>query len=78
MAIRLNNLLSTYHQKFKKEELSKLKLADSITIKKLLADKLQREMQGFRTSPSEYKELDLVNPSDIVRVISNIKMKLGH
>ncbi len=59
------------------KEQNTLKLSDSIEIKKILVDKIQREMQGFRTSPSEYKELDQVNPEDIYRIINNIKAKLG-
>lgn len=34
-------------------------------------------MQGFRTSPSEFAELEKVNPNDIQRVIHDIKLKLG-
>jgi hypothetical protein len=56
---------------------SSLKLSDSIEIKKLIVDKLHREVQGFRTGPTEYKELDKVNPQDILNIIRNVKQKLG-
>jgi hypothetical protein len=55
-----------------------LKLSDSIEIKNLLVEKLHREMQGFRTSPSEYKELDKVNPQDIMNIIQNIKKRISN
>ena len=35
------------------------------------------EIQGFRTSPSQYPELDNVNPSDIEIIMKNIKLGLG-
>lgn len=69
--------MAQYETKMRKDELSKLKLSDEITIKNLLRDKLQREMQGFRTSPQEFKELDIVNPDDITNIIMGIKSKLG-
>ncbi len=77
VAIKLNQLIASYETKMRKDQLSKLKLADEVTIKNLLRDKLQREMQGFRTSPSEFKELEAVNPMDINNIIGAIKLKLG-
>lgn len=35
-------------------------------------------MQGFRTSPGEYKELEQVNPTDLQRIIHEIKNKIGN
>lgn len=61
-----------------KDQISNLRLADVITLRKILSDKIHREIQGFRTSPSEYKELDQVNPQDIKKIINEIKMKLGN
>jgi len=60
-----------------KDQKAKLKLSDTITVKKILSDKLHRELQGFRTNPNQYKELESVNPKDIVRIIREIKLKLG-
>jgi len=77
VAIKLNNLIVNYEQKLTKDTLSKMKLSDEITIKNLLRDKLQREMQGFITSPGEYKELDAINPEDLQRIIGQIKQKIG-
>ena len=73
----MRNLIANYEGKMQKDQLSKLKLADEVTIKNLLRNKLQRELQGFRTSPAEYKELEIVNPSDITKIIHDIKLKLG-
>jgi hypothetical protein len=77
VAIKMRNLMANYEGKMRKEELSKLKLADEVTIKNLLRDKLQRELQGFRTSSQEYKELEVVNPSDITKIIHDIRLKIG-
>lgn len=77
VAVKLNQLIAQYETKMTKDQLSKLKLADEVTIKNILRDKLQREMQGFRTSSLEFKELDVVNPNDIANIISSIKLKLG-
>jgi hypothetical protein len=77
VALKARNVLGAYSAKIKQDNLSQLKLADSITIKKLLADKIQREIQGFRTSPSEFRELDIVNPNDVIKIIHEIKLRLG-
>jgi len=78
VALKLNNLLANYSAKLTKDRNSELKLADSITIKGLLRDKLQREMQGFRTGPNDYKELDIVNPEDITKIINEVQLKVGN
>ena len=44
----------------------------------MLRDKLYREEMGFRTSNTSYKDLEKVNPDDIVKIIDQIKLKLGH
>jgi hypothetical protein len=77
VAVRLFKLLGNYENKLKKNVLSNLKLADEITVKNILRDKLHREIQGFRTSPGEYLELEMINPADVTQVIQTIKNKLG-
>jgi hypothetical protein len=77
VAVRLFKLLGNYENKLRKDQLSNLKLADEITVKNILRDKLHRELQGFRTSPGEYLELEKINPADISGVIQNVKNKLG-
>lgn len=53
-----------------------MKLADVITIRKILSDKIHKEIQGFRTAPSQYEELNKVNPHDIEIIMKNIKLHL--
>lgn len=77
VALKLRNLIAHYETKMKTDQLSQLKLADEVTIKNLLKDKLHRELQGFRTSPSEFKDLEKVNPADISHIIDQIKLKVG-
>ena len=74
--MQLNNLLNRYEQKMKRDMTSQLHLADVITIRELLRDKLHREVQGFRTSSEEYKELEQVNPNDIRRVVRQVRQKI--
>jgi hypothetical protein len=71
-------LLNKYATKFQEAQLTQIRLADLVTIRKMLAEKLYREIQGFRSSVSDYSELEKVNPNDIKKVIHDIKAKLGH
>ncbi len=61
----------------KKNELSKLKLADIIIIKKKLKEKLKKEIQGIRTSSSNYPEIKIVDPKDLKSILKKIKNKLA-
>ena len=74
----MSNLNNYYSTKIKREQLSEMKLADVITIKNALIDKIHKEIQGFRTAPSQYQDLDKVNPLDIEIIMKNIKMQLDH
>ena len=65
--------MNNYEKMLTKDKLSNLKLSDNITIKNLLRDKLHREIQGFRTSKQEFKELDIVDPESISNIILRIK-----
>jgi hypothetical protein len=78
VAMKMNNVLYRYESRFSKDNLSKLKLADEIDIKNLLREKLHRELQGFRTSTSEYAELDKFNPDDIVNIVQQINSIVGY
>ncbi len=78
MAIKLNTILSKYSEKLRRDQIATLKLSDIVTIKNMLRDKLYREAMGFRTSNTSYKDLEKVNPDDIVKIIDQIKLKLGH
>jgi hypothetical protein len=78
LAIKLNNLVHKYEKKAIADAKSEnLKLADEITVKEILKDKLHREIQGMRVPPSEYKELEMVNPDDITTITKEILHKLG-
>jgi len=74
--LKLSNLNNYYTTKIKRDQLSALKLSDVITIKNLLRDKIHKEIQGFRTAPAQYPELEKVNPSDIDIIMKNIKLGL--
>lgn len=78
VALRLNNLLERYHNKMIQDAKGqKLRLANEITLKNLLRDKIAREMQGFRISSEEFKELEQVNPQDIQKIYSAVEKKIG-
>lgn len=77
VAVKLHNLMNTYESVLRNKEASTLKIADEVTMKKILKEKLYKEIQGFRTSPADFKDLDMVSPSDIHNVIQQIKQKLG-
>jgi len=78
LAVKLNNLVKKYDEKMMKDLKDRsLKLADVITIKDLLRDKIHKEMQGIRVSTEEYKELDQVNPADINDISKKITDKFG-
>jgi len=75
---KLNNLLQKYTLKLKKDALSKIGLVDRVEIKKELKEKLAREVEGFRTSGSQYAYVSKVDPSDLKRIVGQIKKKLGY
>ncbi len=75
--MKLSNLNNYYTTKIRRDQISALKLSDVITIKNALRNKIHKEIQGFRSAPSQYSELDIVNPSDIEIIMKNIKLGLG-
>lgn len=78
LAIRLNNLVRKYEKKIVEDEKAdSMKLADEITVKEMLKDKLHRELQGLRVSNSEYQELDQANPDDIDKIRKQILATIG-
>lgn len=76
--MKLSNLNNYYTTKIKRDQLSEMKLADVIGIRNTLRDKIHKEIQGLRTAPSQYEELNKVNPSDIEIIMKNIKLQLEH
>lgn len=78
LAIRLNNLVLKYEKRAQDGEQAKLlKLADEITVKDLIKEKIHREIQGLRSSPTQFQELEIVNKDDISRVTKEVLNKLG-
>ena len=78
LAVRLHNLITKYEKRAREAEKSQnMRLADQITVKELLKDKIHREIQGLRVSPSQYTELEQVNPVDIDNISREIVNKLG-
>ena len=78
LAIRLNNLVRKYEKKIVEDEKAdSMKLADEITVKEMLKDKLHRELQGLRVSNSEYQELNEANPDDIDKIRKQILETIG-
>lgn len=78
LAIRLNNLVHKYEKRAQDAEQAKLlRLADEITVKDLIKEKIHREIQGLRSSPTQFQELEMVNKDDISRVTKEVLNKLG-
>lgn len=78
LAIRLNNLVHKYEAKaLDDQKAQNLKLSDQITIKEILRDKIHREVQGLRVSPTQYAELEQANPADIERISLEVANRLG-
>lgn len=78
LAIRINNLVHKYEKKVQDDQSARsLTLADEITLKDLLRDKLHREVQWLRISKMEYRELDQVNPQDIKQISNEVSKKMG-
>lgn len=75
--MKLANLNNYYSTGLKRNQLSSLKLSDVITAKNSLRTKIQKELQGIRTSSSDYPELENVNPEDIQKIFKDIKLLLS-
>ncbi len=78
LALNMNSILAKYEGKLKKSQMSRLKLSDVIMIKKKMIKKLIKEVQGFRTSSDDYKELQKVSANDVKRIIRKIKKELEY
>jgi len=39
---------------------------------------LSREIEGFRTAGNQYESVSKVDPSDLKRIVGQIKKKLGY
>jgi hypothetical protein len=72
--LKLTNLNNYYTTQINRSHLSGLKLSEVITIKKLLVEKISKEIQGIRTASADYAELDKLNPKEV----QDIMMKINH
>lgn len=43
----------------------------------MIKEKIHREIQGLRSSPTQFQELEIVNKDDISRVTKEVLNKLG-
>ena len=76
--MKLTNLNNYYSTQFKTTQLSGLRLSEVIGIKELLRNKILKEIQGFRTAPSDYSELDKVNKNDVEDIMRRIKHEMNN
>jgi len=79
LAVRLNTLVQKYEKKAMDDQKAEhLKLADEITVKELLKDRIHRQIQGLRVAPAdEYKELAQADPADVTKLFQDVLKKLG-
>ena len=75
--MKLTNLNNYYTTQIKRTKLSGLKLSEVITMKELLREKIQKEIQGFRTTSADYASLDVINTKDVENIMKNIKNALN-
>ena len=80
IAVRINNLVENYEKKLiDMQEDKRLKLSDEMDLKKMLKEKLKAEVQGIRTTDSQFKDLEKLNPDDVKKVtdqvISSLKIE---
>ena len=72
----LTSILAKYEDRLKKDKLAHLKLADRVEVKNELKKKLIKEIEGFRTRPTEFKALTNVDREQIKAVVNAVKLKL--
>lgn len=53
-----------------------MKLSDVISLKELLRNKIQKELQGFRTASADYASLDKINPDDVKEIMKKINAEI--
>jgi enoyl-CoA hydratase/carnithine racemase len=77
-SINLGDLLKGYERKLKADETAKLKLVDSVVVKKQLKDKLIKEIQGFRTRPTAYQALSGISQKSLKETVDKVKAALNY
>ena len=76
VALKLTNLNNYYTTQIKRTKLSGLKLSEVISVKKLLREKIMKEVQGLRTASADYADLDKINKADVELVMKKINFEL--
>ena len=76
VAVLMHNLSLKYQAEIQRQN-SAFQIADEVTLKKMLKEKLYKEIQGFRTFPSEYTELSKVVQDDITNIVSQVQQRLS-
>lgn len=74
--VKLETLLTRYTLKIKKDQMSKINLIDSAEIKNQLKDNIYREVQGLRSSGSNFNLLSKVDKHDLIKMVHDIKKEL--
>lgn len=74
----MNNILQRYQRKLSEDQRQKLKLTDRVVVKNELKDKLIKEIEGFRTRPTSYKELLKVDRSSVDAIVKKVKAALHY
>jgi len=69
--------MDKYEDRLKRDKIAALKLADKVTIKNELKAKLIQEIQGLRTRPTDYKNVQLLDKEMIKKVVNDVKNKLN-
>jgi hypothetical protein len=75
-SLNLSIILKNYEERLRKDKVAHLKLADRVLVKNQLKNKLIKEIQGFRTRPSDYKELLNVDKTTVKAVVQSIRSQL--
>ncbi len=75
---KLEKLMDKYQLKEKTDEMTKIKLVDRVAAKRDLKEKLLKEVEGLRTSTSQYNRVARIDKKDIHNIVNKIKSKLGN
>jgi len=78
IGVKLEKLLQKYTKKIQHDKLAALPLIDRVQIKKELKAKLMREVEGLRTSGTEYENVAKVDQEDLKKIVTKIKKSLGY
>jgi len=75
---KLEGLLKKYTRKIQHDKIAALPLIDRVQIKRELKEKLLREVEGLRTSGTQYENVAKVDREDLKKMTTKIKKSLGY